>query len=172
MSKWRDYRASLARNLNRRDCPPGRSLVSVEKAADEISSTGGRRRLSPRPLQGRVSESTSLLNTENRSTHKGHFGFLCRSGGIRIIIGCFSLCFPVLCFLYFQRVSGFYVLLCCLIFLPLGYGWGMKKPSSGLSGRLPFTRLTKGRKESSLIDGVLKFSQVFNVSHKGNGIRF
>ena len=53
-SKWRDYRASLARNLNRRDCPPGRSLVSVEKAADEISSTGGRRRLSPRPYRPRV----------------------------------------------------------------------------------------------------------------------
>ena len=49
-SKWRDYRASLARNLNRRDCPPGRSLVSVEKAADELSSTGGRRLLSPRPF--------------------------------------------------------------------------------------------------------------------------
>ena len=49
-SKWRDYRASLARNLNRRDCPQGRSLVSVEKSADEISSTGGRRRLSPRPF--------------------------------------------------------------------------------------------------------------------------
>ena len=30
--------------------PPGRSLVSVEKADDEISSTGGRRRLSPRPV--------------------------------------------------------------------------------------------------------------------------
>ena len=50
VSKWRDYRASLARNLNRRDCPQGRSLVSVEKSADEISSTGGRRRLSPRPF--------------------------------------------------------------------------------------------------------------------------
>ena len=35
------------RNLNRRDCPLDRSLVSVEKAADEISATGGPRRLSP-----------------------------------------------------------------------------------------------------------------------------
>ena len=35
------------RMLNRRDCPPGRSLVSHEKAADEISATGGRRWLSP-----------------------------------------------------------------------------------------------------------------------------
>jgi len=35
------------RMLNRHDCPPGRSLVSHEKAADEISATGGRRRLSP-----------------------------------------------------------------------------------------------------------------------------
>lgn len=54
VSKWRDYRASLARNLNQRDCPQGRSLVSVEKSADEISSTGGRRRLSPRPYRPRV----------------------------------------------------------------------------------------------------------------------
>ena len=44
---WRDFRASLARNLIRRDCPLGRSLVSVEKAAGEISSTGGHRQLSP-----------------------------------------------------------------------------------------------------------------------------
>ena len=35
------------RNLNRRDPPLGSSLVSVEKAADEISATGGPRRLSP-----------------------------------------------------------------------------------------------------------------------------
>ena len=35
------------RNLNRRDSPLGSSLVSVEKAADEISATGGPRRLSP-----------------------------------------------------------------------------------------------------------------------------
>ena len=34
------------RMLNRRDCQPGRSLVSHEKATDEISATGGRRRLS------------------------------------------------------------------------------------------------------------------------------
>ena len=34
------------RMLNRRDCQPGRSLVSHKKATDEISATGGRRRLS------------------------------------------------------------------------------------------------------------------------------
>ena len=45
-SKWRDSK----RNLNRRDSTLWRSLVSVEKAADEISSTGGRRQLSPRPF--------------------------------------------------------------------------------------------------------------------------
>ena len=82
-SKWRDYRASLARNLNRRDCPPGRSLVSVEKAADELSSTGGHRRLSPRPFQVHGFKSPSFRIAEIRSTRKGHFGFLCRSGGIR-----------------------------------------------------------------------------------------
>ena len=38
------------RNLNRRDSTLWSSLVSVEKADDEISSTGGRRRLSPRPF--------------------------------------------------------------------------------------------------------------------------
>ena len=36
----------LFRNLNRRDSTLWSSLVSVEKAADEISSTGGPRRLS------------------------------------------------------------------------------------------------------------------------------
>jgi hypothetical protein len=37
----------MIRMLNRRDCPSGRSLVSHEKAADEISFTGGHRRLFP-----------------------------------------------------------------------------------------------------------------------------
>lgn len=37
----------MFRMLNRRDCPLDRSLVSHEKAADEISATGGPRRLSP-----------------------------------------------------------------------------------------------------------------------------
>jgi hypothetical protein len=36
------------RNLNRRDSALRRSLVSVEKAPDEISATGGHRLLSPR----------------------------------------------------------------------------------------------------------------------------
>ena len=39
--------SNLSRNLNRRDCPPDRSLVSVETAADDISATGSPRRLSP-----------------------------------------------------------------------------------------------------------------------------
>ena len=34
----------LFRNLNRRDCPLGRSLVSVDLTSDEISATGGRQR--------------------------------------------------------------------------------------------------------------------------------
>ena len=34
----------IIRNLNRRDCPQGRSLVSVENDADEISRTAGRQR--------------------------------------------------------------------------------------------------------------------------------
>ena len=37
----------VVRILNRRDSPLGRSLVSDEKAADEISATGSPRRLSP-----------------------------------------------------------------------------------------------------------------------------
>lgn len=32
----------------------GAQTFEFEKAADEVSSTGGRRRLSPRPLQGHV----------------------------------------------------------------------------------------------------------------------
>ena len=35
----------VIRNLNRRDCPSGSSLVSVEQASDEISATGGHRLL-------------------------------------------------------------------------------------------------------------------------------
>ena len=35
------------RNLNRRDCPPGSSLVSVDLTADETSATGCRRRFAP-----------------------------------------------------------------------------------------------------------------------------
>ena len=47
----------LFRNLNRRDSTLWSSLVSVEKAADEISSTGGPRRLSPITAAGSVLES-------------------------------------------------------------------------------------------------------------------
>ena len=36
-----------SRNLNRRDCPPDRSLVSVDLTADEISATGSPRRFAP-----------------------------------------------------------------------------------------------------------------------------
>ena len=36
------------RNLNRRDCPLGRSLVSVNLTSFEISATGGRKRFAPK----------------------------------------------------------------------------------------------------------------------------
>ena len=36
--------SALLRNLNRRDCPPGSSLVSVDLTADEIPATGCRQR--------------------------------------------------------------------------------------------------------------------------------
>ncbi len=36
------------RNLNRRDCPLGRSLVSVDLTSFEISATGGRKRFAPK----------------------------------------------------------------------------------------------------------------------------
>ena len=43
MTHW--VTASFApRNLNRRDCPLGRSLVSVDLTADETPATGCRRR--------------------------------------------------------------------------------------------------------------------------------
>ena len=35
------------RNFNRRDCPPDRSLVSVDLRTDEIPSTGGHRFFAP-----------------------------------------------------------------------------------------------------------------------------
>ena len=83
-SKWRDYRASLARNLNRRDSPLGSSLVSVEKAADEISATGGPRRLSPRPFQGlRIEIPCHSSGHDKRDTHEGYPFYHGRSGGIR-----------------------------------------------------------------------------------------
>ena len=36
------------RKLNRRDCPPDRSLVSLDLSFDEISATGGHRSFAPR----------------------------------------------------------------------------------------------------------------------------
>ena len=72
MSKWRDFRASLSRKLNRSDSSRaaarsplkalhwrvfralrthwGAQTFEFEKAADEISATGGPRLLSPRPF--------------------------------------------------------------------------------------------------------------------------
>ena len=61
----------------------GARFLSVEKGFDEISATGGHRILSPRPFQVHGFKSPSFRIAEIRSTHKGHFGFLCRSGGIR-----------------------------------------------------------------------------------------
>ena len=61
----------------------GARFLSVEKGFDEISATGGHRILSPRPFQGRVFNSLHFEKTMTRSTHKGHSGSSCRSGGIR-----------------------------------------------------------------------------------------
>ena len=61
----------------------GARFLSVEKGFDEISATGGHRILSPRPFQVHGFKSPSFRIAEIRSTRKGHFGFLCRSGGIR-----------------------------------------------------------------------------------------
>ena len=61
----------------------GARFLLVEKGFDEISATGGHRILSPRPFQVHGFKSPSFRIAEIRSTHKGHFGFLCRSGGIR-----------------------------------------------------------------------------------------
>ena len=56
------------RNLNRRDCPLGRSLVSVEKEIDEISATGGHRFLSH---GRRVFESHTESIQQNNPPMKG-----------------------------------------------------------------------------------------------------
>ena len=76
-SKWWD--SPSGRNLNRRDCPLDRSLVSVEKAADGISSTGGPRRLSPRPYRPRVRILASTRKIPD--TRKGHPGFCVEVAG-------------------------------------------------------------------------------------------
>ena len=74
------------RNLNRRDCPQGRSLVSVEKSADEISSTGGRRRISPRPYRLRV-RIPCHRQTKIRITHKGFPDFCVEVAGFELHFG-------------------------------------------------------------------------------------
>ena len=69
----------LFRNLNRRDSPLGSSLVSVEKAADEISSTGGPRRLSPSTATVRVADQELRIDDDpkvkTRNHRKGDSGF-------------------------------------------------------------------------------------------------
>ena len=42
-----DVFCRVIRNLNRRDCPPGSSLVSVDLTFDEIPATGSRQRFAP-----------------------------------------------------------------------------------------------------------------------------
>ena len=49
----------IIRNLNRRDCPPDRSLVSVDLTSFEISATGGRKRFA----FGRCDRYFDLKNT-------------------------------------------------------------------------------------------------------------
>ena len=79
-SKWRD--SASRRNLNRRDCPLGSSLVSVEKAADDISATGSHRRLSPRPFQGlRSSKSQPRRHSKTGGPARGHPGFAVEVAG-------------------------------------------------------------------------------------------
>ena len=39
--------AQRIRRLNRRDSPPGRSLVSADLTADDIPATGGHHRFAP-----------------------------------------------------------------------------------------------------------------------------
>ena len=78
------------RNLNRRDCPLGSSLVSVEKGFDEISATGGHRILSPRPF-GPEPKALPLFPVLSAS-------FLNLSGISRFfrflpLFPCFSACF-------------------------------------------------------------------------------
>ena len=67
------------RNLNRRDCPLGRSLVSVEKGADEISAAGGRQCLS----HGRRGFSSVKRINRKPVTHEGQPVFDGAPGEIR-----------------------------------------------------------------------------------------
>ena len=57
-----------ARNLNRRDCPLGRSLVSVEKGTDEIPATGGRQCI----FHGRRVFESAKHNTNRKPSRKGN----------------------------------------------------------------------------------------------------
>ena len=65
-ARYRGYR--LLRNLNRRDCPPGSSLVSVENDADEISATGGRQCHSHSSLRTRHPVIKCTLSAEFEET--------------------------------------------------------------------------------------------------------
>ena len=53
----------MSRILNRRDCPPGRSLVSDDLTADETPVTDGRRRF---VLSGRGASMLKLLSEKLR----------------------------------------------------------------------------------------------------------
>ena len=86
MSKWRDYRASLARNLNRRCSRLERARRSFRLIRSPLFAYGdaplGRRSArSPTALQAACPN--PRLDMQNPGYPQGASGILCRSGGIR-----------------------------------------------------------------------------------------
>ena len=71
----------MSRSLNRRDCPLGRSLVSAEKAFDEIPATGGHQMLSTPDPPCRRFEILLELHKKSGSTRDPVF--LCGSNRTR-----------------------------------------------------------------------------------------
>ncbi len=85
-SKWRDYRASLARNLNRRCSRLERARRSFRLIRSPLFAYGdaplGRRSArSPTALQAACPN--PRLDMQNPGYPQGASGILCRSGGIR-----------------------------------------------------------------------------------------
>ena len=71
------------RSLNRRDSPPGRSLVSAEKGTDEISATGGRQCLSPLPFSKVVWFQIPSVHKTNQPPSEWGADLFGEPGGIR-----------------------------------------------------------------------------------------